>query len=150
MTSTIGRPTKYKKEFCEQAKKLCLKGFIDTEIADFFDVDVATLNRWKLKHEAFRESLKEGKRHSDDKVVDALYNRALGFESTEIKTEEIGEGQKVTRTVKQIAGDTTAQIFWLKNRQPDQWRNNPESEVVEDKGGDIVINIIDAVKPGED
>ena len=125
-----GRPTKYKKEFDEQARKLCAKGFIDTEIADFFNVDVSTINRWKLSHESFCESLKSAKRHSDSKVEDSLYNRALGYEYEEVKEEsEGGTITKTTRTRKQLAGDTTAQIFWLKNRQPDRWRDKTETKV---------------------
>ena len=125
-----GRPTKYKKEFCVQAEKLCRKGFIDTEIADFFEVDVATINRWKQAHPEFCESLKSGKRHSDSKVEDALYNRALGYEFEEVKEELEGDTvTKTTKTRKQLAGDTTAQIFWLKNRQPEKWRDKTETRV---------------------
>ena len=122
-----GRPTKYKEEYCIQAEKLCKKGFIDVEIADFFEVDVSTLNRWKEAHPEFRESLKDGKRHSDSKVEDSLYNRALGYEFQEVKEElEGGTVTKTTRTTRQLAGDTTAQIFWLKNRQPERWRDKQE------------------------
>lgn len=124
-----GRPTKYKKEFNEQAVKLCRKGWIDTELADFFGVDVSTLNRWKEAHPQFRESLKSGKRHSDDKVEDALYNRALGYEYKETREEVSADGEKTTVTTKQLAGDTTAQIFWLKNRQPERWRDKTETKV---------------------
>lgn len=57
----IGRPTKYKHEYAEQAYKLCLLGAIDEEIAIFFDVDVATINRWKNDFPEFCESIKKGK-----------------------------------------------------------------------------------------
>lgn len=143
-----GRPSKYKKEFRVQAEKLCKKGFIDNEIADFFDVDVSTLNRWKVAHPEFHESLKESKKHSDSLVVDSLYNRALGFEVEEVKTEKCNSGEKVTVTTKKVIGDTTAQIFWLKNRQPELWRNNPEP-TEEDKTGEslnITFNVAEPVK----
>ncbi|CAH9016939.1 putative terminase, partial [Vibrio phage 242E40-1] len=139
--ATTGRPTKYKPEYCIQAEKLCRKGFIDTEIADFFEVDVSTLNRWKEAHPEFRESLKSGKSHSDAKVVDALYNRALGYEFEEIKEEsEGGAITKTTRTVKKQAGDTTAQIFWLKNRQPEMWRDKTETKVTLTDNFDDLLN----------
>ena len=126
MKKEAGRPTKYKAEFAIQAEKLCKKGFIDTEIADFFNVHVDTIYEWKKVHPSFSESLKDGKRYSDSKVSDALYNRALGYESKETK-EEVGDsGSKTTVTTKQVAGDTTAQIFWLKNRQPGEWRDRQE------------------------
>lgn len=128
--ATTGRPTKYKKEFCIQAEKLCRKGFTDKELADFFEVQEQTINNWKKDHPEFLESLKTGKRHSDSKVEDALYNRALGYEVQEVKEEiEGGTVTKTTRTTRQQAGDTTAQIFWLKNRQPEKWRDKTETKV---------------------
>jgi hypothetical protein len=135
-----GRPTKYKAEYCKQAEKLCDKGFIDTDIADFFAVDVATINRWKLKYPIFCESLKKGKRHSDSKVVDSLYKRALGYEFVETKEESGDSGKKTTITTRQMAGDTTAQIFWLKNRDPENWRNNPEPADEGTSGDPLTIN----------
>ena len=134
-----GRPTKYKKEFCIQAEKLCKKGFIDTEIADFFEVNVDTIYEWKKKHKEFSESLKSGKLYSDEAVVSSLYGRALGYEFEERKVEVDAEKkEKVTITTKQMAGDTTAQIFWLKNRRPKEWRNAPELDI---QGDDKTIRI---------
>ena len=52
----VGRPSKYKSEYAEQARKLCLLGATDTDMADFFDVDEATINRWKLDFPEFCES----------------------------------------------------------------------------------------------
>jgi hypothetical protein len=124
-----GRPTKYKAEYCAQARKLCVKGFIDTEIAEFFDISEATLNNWKHAHPEFLESLKDGRVYSDDKVMNSLYNRALGFDYTETKTEDGDSGKKITVTTKKQVGDTTAQIFWLKNRQPKDWREKKEVEI---------------------
>ena len=138
--AVTGRPTKYKKEFDEQAKKLCLNGFIDAQIADFFNVQESTLNLWKKAHPSFMESLKSGKRYSDDKVVNALYNRAIGYEVNEVKSEDGTTGKKITTTTKHIAGDTTAQIFWLRNRMRDEWTNNPEPVDGEDNGAPISIN----------
>lgn len=129
MSNKPGRPTKYKKEFCLQAEKLCRKGFIDTEIADFFEVHIDTIYEWKKVHPEFSDALKSGKRHSDAKVEDALYNRALGYEYEEHKVEESEQGIKKTVTKKQLAGDTTAQIFWLKNRQPEKWRDKTETAI---------------------
>lgn len=122
-----GRPTKYKDEYVKQSEKLCRLGATDKELADFFEVDEATINRWKESHPEFCKSLKSGKRYSDEKVVDSLFNRAIGYELTEVKEEDsAANGKKTVVTRKQIAGDTTAQIFWLKNRQPEQWRDKQE------------------------
>jgi len=55
-----GRPSRYRDEFPDQARKLCRLGATDKELADFFGVDMATVGRWKLQHTGFREALKEG------------------------------------------------------------------------------------------
>ena len=127
---TAGRKTLFKDEFIDQAKKLCLKGFIDDEIADFFGIAVSTLNLWKQKHPRFMESLKDGKRFCDDKVEESLYKRALGSEYDEVKVEEEnGSVTKTTTTTKKSMGDTTAQIFWLKNRQRERWTQSTDSDI---------------------
>ena len=138
MAKAKGRPTKYKKEYCEQAEKLSAKGFIDTEMADFFNVAESTLHKWKLDHKEFSESLKRGKVHSDSKVVDSLYHRALGYEFKETKVENGAQGEKITVTTKQLAGDTTAQIFWLKNRDPANWteKHAIDHNIIIDSGTD--------------
>ena len=142
-----GRPSKYKPEYDKQAAKLCKKGFIDTEIADFFEVAESTIHLWKLEHPSFSESLKESKRYSDDAVEMALYDRAIGYDYDEVK-EEDGEqgGKKTTVTTKRIQ-DNTAAIFWLKNRRPDKWRDRVEAEEKEVTPQAITINLVDAKKP---
>ncbi len=59
--SNAGRKTSFKKEYIEQAVKLCKKGFIDIELADFFNVSKATINNWKKEYPEFLDSLKKGK-----------------------------------------------------------------------------------------
>ena len=129
--ATTGRPTKYKKEFCIQAEKLCKKGFTDKDMADFFEVDVSTLNRWKDAHPEFQESLKSAKEQHDVAVVEkSLLQRALGYEIKEVKVEEQeGSPIKTTTTNKHVAPSDTALIFFLKNRNPDRWRDKTETKV---------------------
>lgn len=127
-----GRPTLYKDDYCEQVEKLCKLGAIDTEIADFFGIQVSTLNLWKTAHPEFLEALKRGKMEADANVADRLYQRAMGFEhdSEEIKvvSNGAGEGSSVERVpVRKIyPPDTTAAIYWLKNRQKDKWRDTKD------------------------
>lgn len=118
-----GRPTKYKKEFPRQAVKLCKLAATDREIADFFEISEATLNRWKLEHSEFCEALKTGKEQADNRVHESLYRRAVGYEHDEIHISNY-QG-KITKTpiVKHYAPDPTSCIFWLKNRRPDEWRD---------------------------
>jgi len=113
-------------------------GATDQQLADFLEIDHATLNRWKKKHPAFRDSLK-GKLEADAKVVASLYKRAIGFKTKEItyeKTESRGlpspgdnEGYTKRIVVKEVPPDVTAQIFWLKNRQRDNWKSYHPTEI---------------------
>lgn len=118
-----GRPSSYKEEYAEQALQLSRLGATDKEMAIFFDVAESTFNKWKLDYPKFSESLKEGKLLSDARVSTALYTRAIGYELND----------------KHYPPDTTACIFWLKNRQPDKWRD--KTEVVSDNA-----SVADALK----
>ncbi|MEN2749338.1 helix-turn-helix domain-containing protein [Sphingomonas sp. T9W2] len=119
----MGRPTKYRPEFVEQARKLAALGATDREAADFFEVDEATIHRWKHTHPDFCESLKVGKETADARVEQSLYRRALGYSHDAVKMHSV-EGTVVTTPyVEHYPPDTTAAIFWLKNRKPTEWRD---------------------------
>lgn len=123
-----GRPTDYRDEYAEQAYKLCLLGAIDKEIADFFDVTESTVNLWKQKHHEFSESIKRGKTFADANVASKLYHRANGYEHSDVDI-KIFAGEIIkTPLIKHYPPDTTAAIFWLKNRQPGKWREKQEVE----------------------
>ena len=68
--------SKFKEEYINQAFKLSLLGCTDEEMADVFDVDVRTLNNWKVSHPEFFQSIKRGKTPADAMVATALYDRA--------------------------------------------------------------------------
>jgi len=127
MANKRGRPTKYKIEYVEQVEKLCKLGSIDTEIADFFNVNVDTINEWKLQYSDFSESLKRGKDFYDCSTVElSLRRRANGYEHKEEKV-FCQDGQIITHeTIKRYPPDTTAAIFFLKNRDPERWRDKQE------------------------
>lgn len=103
-------------------------GLVDEQIAQNIGINPATLYDWKKKYPEISKALKKGKEVVDRQVENALLKRALGYKYEEIKTEKTEEGKKVTVTVKEVVPDTTAQIFWLKNRKPDQWRDKQQIE----------------------
>ena len=136
MTVVVGRPTKYKEEYAEQAYNYCLLGAIDEELAAFFDVSETTINNWKLEHPDFLESIKKGKEIADANVAASLYRRANGYSHPDVDIKVI-DGQIVqTELTKYYPPDATSAIFWLKNRQPKKWR---DKQVTEHEGG-IDIN----------
>ena len=124
----MARPTKFKPEFVEQAKKLCALGATDAELADFFRVAVRTIDLWKVSQPEFLQSLNVGKAVADKRVEQSLYRRALGYEHDETDIRVIGPKLVKTDIRKYYPPDTTACIFWLKNRKSKEWRDKQEIE----------------------
>lgn len=124
----MGRPSSYRDEFAAQAEKLSALGATDQEMADFFEVDVRTLYRWKHDHAEFCQALKAGKDVADDRVERSLYQKAIGYEQDEVKIFMPGGASEPVYAPfrAKIAPDTTAAIFWLKNRRRDAWRDITE------------------------
>ena len=105
-------------------------GLTDEQLAQKIGINRATLYDWKKKFSNISDALKKGKEIVDIQVENALLKRALGYSYTEVMEETSEDGVKHRETVKFIPPDTTAQIYWLKNRRPDKWRDRP----VEDTG----------------
>lgn len=110
-------------------------GLTDEQIAANMGITRSTLNEWKKKYSDISDTLKRGKDIVDIQVENALLKRALGYTYIETTQERVdnydphtglktGSHMEVTKTVtKEVQPDTTAQIFWLKNRKPDTWRD---------------------------
>jgi hypothetical protein len=135
-----GRPSSFKPEYIEQARKLAGLGATDREAADFFNVAESTLYLWKHTQPDFSDALKVGKETADARVEQSLYRRALGYQhdATKIAVNAAGEVTTVP-FVERFPPDTTAAIFWLKNRRPDEWRDVKASEHSGPNGGPIPI-----------
>lgn len=138
-TNPVGRPTKYQAEYAEQARKLCLLGATDQEMADFFDVEVRTIYRWKAEHDEFCQSVKAGKDVADERVERSLYQKAVGYEQDEVKIFMPASSPAPVYAPfrAKIAPDTTAAIFWLKNRRSAEWRDRQQTEHTGPDGGPI-------------
>lgn len=109
-------------------------GLIEEQIAKNLGIGVSTLSKYKVEHVELVEALKSGKEVVDYQVENSLLKRAMGYSYTE---KEYRDGELVKETVKEVAPDTTAQIFWLKNRKPKEWRDKQDVDIT----GDIKINI---------
>lgn len=125
-----GRKSLYNPEFHpKKAGELALMGKTNPEIGKILGVNPDTLAQWKKQFPEFAEALKTSKDQADAPVIKSLYQRALGYEYTEIKEIESNDGlRRIERTVKKVLPDVTAQIFWLKNRQPVDWRDKHNIE----------------------
>jgi hypothetical protein len=147
--SRVGRPTKFKPEYVDQAQKLCGHGLTDEELADFFDVCVSTIYAWKSKHPEFSQAIKIGGSPCDDRVERSLYQRATGYT---IKTEKVfNAGGEILRaaTKEHVPPDTGAAIFWLKNRRKDRWRDKTETGFTDPDGNPMLPAVnVSITRPG--
>lgn len=121
-----GRPSKYKPEFVEIARKLCEAGAIDVEIARHFQVSVATLSTWKLKYPEFLAAIRVSKEVANTNVEDSLYRAAMGYWQTEVELKLVGGELKEIPVERYYPPNTTAMIFWLKNRKSNSWSDKQE------------------------
>ncbi|MDD6477074.1 MAG: helix-turn-helix domain-containing protein [Eubacteriales bacterium] len=116
-------------------------GLTDEQIAKNIGINRDTLYRWKKAYPDFSDALKRGKEVVDRQVENALLKRALGYTYDEVTFEG---GVEVKRVRKQVVPDTTAQIFWLKNRKPEEWRD--KREIVKDDDNDQVLLFLKAMR----
>lgn len=118
------------------------EGLFDKDIAKKMNVSEATLNNYKKKFPEVKQALRKGKEIVDIEVENALFKKALGYnvpvqKAFKLKDVVYGEnGKKISETERieyaeeeiHVPADTTAQIFWLKNRKKAQWRDKVEYE----------------------
>ena len=138
----MARPSKYKPEYCEQGRKLALLGATDIQVADFFNVAESTIHLWKKEHPEFSESLKLAKKEVDQRVVESLFRRATGYSHPEEKVFNHQGEILIHDTTKHYPPDSTSMIFWLKNRQPDDWRDKTDHEHSGKDGNPIEIDSV--------
>ena len=96
----MARHTEYRDEYAALARNYCLLGAIDEELAEFFGVTARTIRNWKREQPAFAAAIVEGSKHANAKVTGKLYDNCM-------------------------AGDTTAIIWWQKNRMG--WRDRVDT-----------------------
>lgn len=122
-------------EWLEPEKLLMLEdwarqGLFDKQICKNMGVSEATLTNYKKKYPEIKEALRKGKEVVDIEVENAMFKRAIGYTITinEQKVDKDGCIHDLKRDL-HIPGDVTAQIFWLKNRRRQQWRDKVEHGV---------------------
>ena len=154
-----GRHSKYVAEFhIPWTRSLARRGLTVAEIAKEMGVSRSTFNKWVAENPLLSDTLNEGRDAADAKVEDSLYRKALGYTYTEKKTIAGTDKQGAQQTVrveimeKEIPPDTTACIFWLKNRKSALWReqNNIVLDSTDDETRKEVAEIIDRIVKKED
>ena len=136
-----GRPSKYNPGIHTQlAYWMAKNGLTDRQMAEAMHISVRTLENWKVRHEEFVHSTKKGKEQVDVLVQGSLLQRALGYEYEEIHKEKVDGRMTVTKKIrKHVHPEVVAQIFWLKNRCPDKWRDRKALEITGEGGKPILV-----------
>lgn len=124
-----GRKSEFNEKLRDTFERLTREGKTLKQVAKIIGVSERTLNRWMGKHTELSRAVREARQVADELVEAALFSRALGYSHPETKV-FIHEGCPVTeRITKHYPPDTTAAMFWLRNRQPERWREKNESDV---------------------
>jgi len=133
--STRGRPTLYKAENAELARKFCMLGATNEDLARCFEVSRSTIDHWIDTIPEFAEGTRRGRDLADAAVIQKLYSRAMGF-TMEIKKHVLyrGELREIPMTL-YYPPDIQACIFWLRNRRRRDWQE--KGKAAQDDGPTI-------------
>ena len=127
-------------------------GLTYEQIASNCGIALSTLKDWRKRFSAISTAIKKGKAVVDIMVENALYKRAMGYTFEEVVHERTCVGKdddglpiyemvETKRATKEVQPDVTAQIFWLKNRKPAEWRDKQQIDTNISTGGDFVLKI---------
>lgn len=126
-----GRPTLYRPEYPELARKACLLGADNQKLARFFEVADTTIDKWLAEIPEFSGAVKAGREVADQTVAASLYHRACGYSHKAVKIfMPAGASAPVyAEYVEHYPPDPTSAIFWLKNRDPERWREKSDINI---------------------
>ncbi|MEM1048180.1 MAG: helix-turn-helix domain-containing protein [Pseudomonadota bacterium] len=137
---------RYQAAFADQARLLCRLGATQEDLAAFFGIGEGQLDHWRRRHPAFDEAVSTSSEAADACVERSLFQRAVGYSHPEDRIFANGGNPVVVPTTKHYPPDTTAIMFWLKNRRPDLWREKHEHAVLGSMGGTIRIEFVPAAE----
>lgn len=136
-----GRPTKYSgtpKEL-KAVQKMAELGCIDVEFADYLDITRSTYYEWLKEHPEFSDAIKRGKDKADEEIELSLNTLAKGYTRT---VQKCIPGIGIVDTEEYFQPNVTAQIFWLKNRKPHQWRDKQTVEMETRQSRPLEISVL--------
>lgn len=133
-----GPKSQFNEKVRETFLRLTKEGKTLAEVAEIVGVTSRTLTNWMGQHQELLLAVRESRHMADEMVEASLYQRALGYSHPETKM-FCYEGCVVSEdTVKHYPPDTQAAMFWLRNRQPERWKEKTE--------GDVNVNLPPAEK----
>jgi len=144
-----GRPTKYQYDHTMlAAKRLFELGQTDAQVCSALEITRETLDTWRHEYSDLFDTIKSAKEKADDRVEKSLYKNATGYNYKAQKPMTVSDGNgdgshiELVDYTEHVPAQTVAQIFWLKNRRPDRWRDRQQIE----HSGEIDIPISDKKK----
>lgn len=138
------KPTKFRREYIDQARVLCEEGMTDKELAKFFGVNKSTLYDWQFIVPEFAAAMKLGKESANDRMERRAYEVAMGYSTTITETIKVRlpNGGEALQTIEKevVIPPNPDMLRWmLKNRRPDQWRDKTEQVMT----GEVVHLTVD-------
>lgn len=143
----VGGKPKWHPSYIRIAREIAKHGLTDEEIAETFGVSEQTINKWKKKHPPFGLALKRAKEHPDKKVERSLFERALGYSHPDVDIRVVNGQIVKTPITKHYPPDTTACIYWTKNRQPEKWREKTEVIAQNPDGSALKAPVVHLILP---
>lgn len=136
----VGRPTLYRPELVEIASRHYQAGATDVEVAEALKVSAATLYSWQHAHPEFLEAARVAKQAADERVERSLYHRAVGYSYPAVKIMQDKGTPLAVRYIEHVPPDPNAASLWLRNRKPDDWRDN--RSITGANGGKFIVECI--------
>ena len=116
----------YHPKYAEEARKRALMRATDEDLAQHFDIPLATFNEWRATIPDFAEAVRYGRKMGDADIVDGLHQAGAGFSCEVVKIFRpfaAGEEPICAGYIQHRPPHTPAGIFWLVNRLPNEWRH---------------------------
>ena len=141
----VGRKPLYTEWITEvglaKVKMWAEEGLIGKQIANNIGINHTTLYDWMLRFPELAETIRNGRKVMDEQVENSLLKRALGYQYEEVTLGKDHEGEMIVvkKVLKTQAPDVTAQIFWLKNRNPKEWRD--KVDIHNEHSGTIIVEM---------
>jgi transcriptional regulator with XRE-family HTH domain len=130
----------FKREHVELARRLTQMGSGISQIAEAFGVTETTVYEWMQRHPEFANAITATRHIADEKVAAALYSKAVGFKREAVKAMQHNGNVVLAKYEEQLPPDTAAAFIWLKNRQPELWKDRHEITGADGKPIEVALS----------
>ena len=152
-------------DFPEQVMAVAMRGLTDAEMAAVFGISPSLMKSWKRFYPDFADAIEKGRTRADARVVQALFDRAIGYKHPEVRLAQFeGEFTDERVVTKHYPPDTGAIKMWLTNRQKEHWKGDTTRHEVgggkdmppiglgvkDESKAELVSSILSLIKPVED